>query len=174
MIKKLIQKEGLIQEFLRLDASLIRKKYLNKELPEGYQRVTKKPKSNVAVIEIYLTNKTSFTIGATSKRGFNLNSRRKIKSPIPKPKPKSEGGQFKPIIDPYSGRSTPMDTDAEYKALSALADILDLIPKNQHERKLYLYTEKKPCQNCQGVLEEFQKKYPSIDIAGIYWDHPYP
>ena len=176
MIKKLVKKEGLIQEFLRIDANLIRQKYLTKKLPEGYQIKRKKPKGNVAVVEIHLTNKTSFTIGATSKRGFNLNSQSKrIESPIPMPKPRSKGGQFQPIIDPYSGRNTPMNTDAEYKALSALADTLDeFVPKDEHEGKLYLYTERKPCQSCQGILQQFQEKYPLIDIAGVYWDLPYP
>jgi hypothetical protein len=84
-----------IEERLRSDAELIREQYLNKPFP----------KNNVAVIEVHLAAKISFSVGATSKAN----------SPVSKPKPKSEGGQFEPIVDSYSGYL--MDTDAEYKAL---------------------------------------------------------
>ena len=67
-----------------------------------------------------------------------------------------------------------MDTDAEYKALSALADTLALFPRQEQLGKLYLYTERKPCESCTYVLQQFQNKYPNLEIAEIFWDYPYP
>lgn len=46
------------------------------------------------------------------------------KSPIPIPTPKSQGGQFESGIDFYSQR--PINTDAEYKVLSAIAHALEM------------------------------------------------
>jgi hypothetical protein len=66
-----------------------------------------------------------------------------------------------------------MDTDAEYKALSAIADTLDMSYDRLVEGLLYLYTERKPCESCQGVLKQFQEKYPNIRIE-IFWDYSYP
>ena len=143
---------NLIREYLRLDANLIRESYLKKPFPKG----------NVAVIEIHLANGKAFGTGATSR----------AKSPTSKPKLKSEGGQFEPIIDSYSDRL--MDTDAEYKALSAIADTLDLFERYEQKGKLYLYTERKPCASCSHVLQQFKHKYPLIEIAEILWDYPYP
>lgn len=137
---------------LRSDAQLIRQKYLNKPVPKG----------NVAVIEVHLANGTSFGTGATSR----------LKSPVPKPKSKSMGGQFEPIIDSHSGRT--MDTDAEYKALSAIANTLEIFYDREVEGYLYLYTERQPCESCNGVIEQFQAKFPNIKISGVFWDYPYP
>ncbi len=137
---------------LRSDANLIREQYLNKPFPKG----------NVAVIEVYLSDGSSFGIGATSR----------AKSPVAKPKPRSEGGQFNAIVDPYSGHL--MDTDAEYKALSAVADTLEMSYDREVEGKLYLYTERKPCESCNGVIEQFKEKFPNIEISGVFWDYPYP
>lgn len=67
-----------------------------------------------------------------------------------------------------------MNTDAEYKALSAIANTLDLFDKNQRRGKLYLYTERKPCESCINVLRQFKDKYLNIEIAEIFWDYPYP
>jgi The BURPS668_1122 family of deaminases len=67
-----------------------------------------------------------------------------------------------------------MDTDAEYKALSAIADTLDLFERYQQKGKLYLYTEREPCESCNYVLQQFKNKYPLIEIAEIWWDYPYP
>ena len=67
-----------------------------------------------------------------------------------------------------------MDTDAEYKALSAIADTLDLLDEDKHIGKLYLYTERKPCESCIHVLQQFNDKYPNIEIAAVLWDYPYP
>ena len=141
----------VILENLRSDANIIRKKYLKKQFPKG----------NVAVIEIHLNNGISFCTGATSR----------AKSPTPKPKLKSDGGQFEPIIDPYSQRL--MDTDSEYKALSAIADTLDLFDKYEQQGRLYLYTEREPCESCNDVLKQFHDKYPNIK-AETFWDYPYP
>jgi len=64
------------------------------------------------------------------------------------PKPKSEGGQFEPTIDSYSKR--PMDTDAEYKVLSFIADTLEIFYDREVEGTLYLYTELQPCESCHN------------------------
>ena len=143
--------ENLIER-LRSDASLIREQYINKPFTRG----------NVAVIEVHLSDGTSFGIGATSR----------AKSPAAKPKARSEGGQFYPIVDPYSGRL--MDTDAEYKALAAIADTLEISYDRDVEGKLYLYTERHPCESCNGVIEQFKGKFPNIEISAVFWDHPYP
>ena len=113
-------------------------------------------------IEVHLANGISFGTGATSR----------ARSPTPKPESKSEGGQFEPIIDSYSNRI--MDTDAEYKALSAIADTLDLLDEDKLRGKLYLYTERKPCESCKYIIQQFKDKYPKIEIAEIFWDYPYP
>ncbi|HBE16896.1 MAG TPA: hypothetical protein DEG17_10725 [Cyanobacteria bacterium UBA11149] len=139
-------------ERLRLGANLIREQYLNKQFPKG----------NVAVIEVYLSNGTAFGIGATSR----------AKSPISKPKARSEGGQFEPIVDSYSGYI--MDTDAEYKVLSAIADTLEMFYNREVVGQLYLYTERKPCESCDGVIDQFKEKFPNIKISGLFWDYPYP
>lgn len=139
-------------ERLRLGAALIREQYINKPFP----------KANVAVIEVHLSGGIFFGIGATSR----------AKSPAAKPKGRSQGGQFDPIVDPYSNRL--MDTDAEYKVLSAVADTLDMSYDRQVEGKLYLYTERKPCESCNGVIEQFKEKFPNIEISEVFWDHPYP
>lgn len=62
---------------------------------------------------MYLNDNVIIGVGAISRE----------KSPYPIPLAKSKGGQFEPIVDSYSKRL--MDTDAEYKALSAIADTLD-------------------------------------------------
>ncbi|VXD23104.1 conserved hypothetical protein [Planktothrix serta PCC 8927] len=136
-----------IEERLRLDAQSIREQYLNKRVRKG----------NVAVIEVHLINGISFGVGATSR----------TKSPIPKPKPKSEGGQFDPIIHEGYLR----DHDAEYKALSAVADTLEMFDNDQVEGKLYLYTERIPCRSCWGVIDQFKEKFPQIEIETL-WDFP--
>ena len=42
------------------------------------------------------------------------------------------------------------------------------------EGKLYLYTERHPCESCNGVIEQFKEKFPNIEISAVFWDHPYP
>lgn len=96
----------------------------------------------------------------------------RAKSPTPIPIPKSQGGQFEPTVDSYSGRL--MDTDAEYKALSAIAETLEDFYNCEIQGKLYLYTERSPCESCLSVLEQFRDKFLNIEIAGVFWDEPYP
>lgn len=138
---------------MKCDAALIRERYLKK--PIG--------KANVAVAEIHLQGGIAFCVGATSRGGR--------KSPIDIPKSKSEGGQFEPAIDGYSGRL--MDTDAEYKVLSEIAEKLEMFYDLQVEGNLYLYTELQPCESCQSILKQFEEKFPHIQ-TNIFWDYPYP
>jgi|694.fasta_scaffold150495_1 hypothetical protein len=141
------------KEDLQANAALIRSKYLGKPIR----------KSNVAIAEIHLNENISFCVGATSKAG---------REPLaPKPPPKSQGGQFEPSTDSYS--KWVMDTDAEYKVLSEIASTLEVYYPNNLNGKLYLYTELKPCQSCEGILNQFQEKFLNISIE-IFWDHPYP
>ncbi|MGK7932124.1 MAG: hypothetical protein AB4041_11915, partial [Microcystaceae cyanobacterium] len=93
------------KEDLQESARLIREHYLKKPIGS----------SNVAYAEIHLIDDIALCAGATSKGGK--------KSPIPKPDPKSLGGQFEPSHDSRTGRM--MDTDSEYKVLSALAETLE-------------------------------------------------
>ncbi|MGA1283314.1 MAG: deaminase domain-containing protein [Prochlorothrix sp.] len=132
---------------------MIRQIYLRK--PIGH--------SNVAIGEIYLDNGSCFGAGATSKGGR--------KSPIPQPPPRSQGGQFEPSWDSYSGRI--MDTDAELKVLDAIATTLATRYDRTVSGSLYLYTELQLCTSCRGVVEQFQEKFPNICLF-IAWDIPYP
>jgi The BURPS668_1122 family of deaminases len=139
---------------LQASAALIRERYLRK--PIG--------KSNVAIAVLSLAENVAFCAGATSKGGS--------KSPIPKiPKPKSAGGQFEPATDSRTQRL--MDTDAEYKILSEIADTLEMFYDRQVEGRLYLYTEFQPCESCNCVLKQFKEKFPQIKIE-VFWDYPYP
>jgi hypothetical protein len=138
---------------LQASAALIREKYLGK--PIG--------KSNVAIAELYLCGNVAFCAGATA-RGSR-------KSPIPVPIPKSAGGQFEPATDSRTQRL--MDTDAEYKVLSEIANTLEMFYDLQVEGKLYLYTEFEPCESCNSVLRQFEEKFPNIKIK-VFWDYPYP
>jgi len=140
-----------IEKRLRSNAQLIREQYLNKPFP----------KNNVAIIEVHLADQIFLSVGATSK----------AKSPVPKPKPKSAGGQFEPIVDSHSGYL--MAADAEYKALSALAETLEMFDNPQIKGKLYLYSERNPCESCQGVITQFKQKFPNLEIT-LFWDYPYP
>lgn len=138
---------------LRTRASLIREVYLQK--PIG--------KSNVALADVYLFNDISFCVGATSRGGR--------KSPIPQPKPRSEEGYFEPSCDSRTGRV--MNTDAEYKVLSAIAETLDVSYDGEIGGNLYLYTELQPCLSCNDVIWQFKEKFPNISVH-IFWDIPYP
>ena len=69
-----------------------------------------------------------------------------------------------------------MDTDSEYKVLSAIAETLQFIYNKDNNRvrgQLYLYTERKPCESCQRVINQFEQKFPEITI-NISWTYPYP
>lgn len=140
-----------IKTRLRHNAQIIRNLYLKKPFP----------KAKVSVIEVYIENGISFGIAATSR----------VKSPVSIPQPKSQGGQFEPIIDSFSQRI--MDTDAEYKALSAIADTLDSFDNFSRKGVLYLYTERHPCESCQEIIQQFHAKYLNISIQ-VFWDYPYP
>jgi hypothetical protein len=142
---------NLIKEELRHNAIYIRQLYLKKPVGKG----------NVAVAQVQLQNNVNFCAGATSR----------AKSPTDVPKPKSLGGQFEPIIDSYSGRL--MDTDAEYKLLSAIAETLEIVYNIDVEGSLYLYTELQPCESCQNILYQFQQKFPNLRLK-VFWDYPYP
>ena len=122
------------------------------------------PKGNIAIVEVRLEDGKAFGMGATSK----------ARSPAPLPEPKSRGGQFEPAVDSHSKRL--MDTDAEYKVLSAIAETLEFIYNKDNNRvrgQLYLYTERKPCESCQGVINQFEQRFPEIKIT-ISWTYPYP
>lgn len=136
---------------LSADANKIREIYVKKPFPKG----------NIAVVEVHLEDGTTFGIGATSR----------AKSPAPKPEPRSQGGQFEPIIDDFSRRK--MDTDAEYKALSAISSTLEFHYNKSVKGRLYLYTERKPCESCQSIIEQFKAKFLNIKII-VFWDYPYP
>ena len=138
-----------IKKRLRSGAKEIRKIYLGKPYP----------KANVAIIELHLDNGVVVGTGATSRK----------ESPTPKPKSQSEGGQFQPTkVITYL-----RNEDAEYKALSALAETLENINSETIIGKLYLYTERQPCESCSGIIQQFKKKFSGITIE-VFWDYPYP
>jgi len=142
----------LIKQEVKIGAEQIRQIYIHKPFPKG----------NVANVEIYLEDGISFGAAATSR----------FQSPAPQPLPRSQGGQFEPIIDSYSGRL--MDTDSEYKALSAIADQLDEANYgSQLQGKIYLYTERAPCESCTGVIRQFNEKFPNIELE-VFSDYLYP
>jgi len=66
-----------------------------------------------------------------------------------------------------------MNTDAEYKVLSEIADTLEMFYDLEVEGQLYLYTELQPCESCNSILRQFQEKFPHIKIE-VFWDNPYP
>ncbi|WP_353930514.1 deaminase domain-containing protein [Okeanomitos corallinicola TIOX110] len=146
--------ENLIKERLQESAAQIRAKYLKREYPH----------SNVAIAEINIQSNIIFCVGATAKGGK--------KSPIPqKPQLKSKGGQFEPTIDPYSGHL--MDTDSEYKVLSEIAETLEKSYNIHVQGNIYLYTERQPCQSCEGVIKQFQDKFANLNLE-VFWNYPYP
>ncbi|WP_445305788.1 deaminase domain-containing protein [Microcoleus sp. T3_D1] len=142
------------KEDLKADAVLIRQQYLKKPVGKG----------NVALAELQVKGGVAFCAAATSRGGS--------KSPIREiPKPKSAGGQFEPAIDSRTQRM--MDTDAEYKVLSQIADTLEMFYDLEVEGQLYLYTEFQPCESCNSILRQFKEKFPHIKIE-VFWDYPYP
>jgi hypothetical protein len=66
-----------------------------------------------------------------------------------------------------------MDTDAEYKVLSAIADTLEMFYNPQVEGNLYLYSEFYPCQSCHRILKQFEEKFPHI-VIHLFSDYQYP
>jgi filamentous hemagglutinin len=69
-----------------------------------------------------------------------------------------------------------MDTDSEYKVLSEIADTLEKFYDIYVEGIIYLYTERQPCQSCEGVISQFKEKFPNINLGleQVFWDHRYP
>lgn len=123
----------------------------------------KKPvgKGNVAALEYCSIDlQTTIQIEATSR----------AKSPSPLPLPRSRGGYFEPSIDPDTNR--PMETDAEYKALSALAARLDETA-GLKMGVVYLFSELQPCASCASVIAQFEERYPMVSVV-IEFDHPFP
>lgn len=138
---------------MREDAAQIRELYVKKTVGKG----------NVAIAEVHLQENVVFCAGGTSR----------AKSPTPLPKPKSEGGQFEPTIDSRFCPGRLMDTDAEYKVLSSIADTLETCYGIQVKGSLYLYTELQPCESCNNVLRQFREKFPNISVE-VFWDYPWP
>ncbi len=56
--------------------------------------------------------------------------------------------------------------DTESKILEDINTQLKLIDNPTGQIKLY--TDLKPCPSCMGVIEQFKKKYPNIEIEVIY------
>ncbi|MFA9499536.1 deaminase domain-containing protein [Mannheimia sp. E30BD] len=69
-------------------------------------------------------------------------------------------------IEPKGGgRPIPRNTDSEYKILSNLADNLG----NNFDSKgeITIFTERRACQSCLGVITQFKERYPNIKINVI-------
>lgn len=59
--------------------------------------------------------------------------------------------------------------DTESKILETVATSLDVIGYNGEEGGfLYLYTDRKPCCSCSGVIQSFEKRYPSVAVHTLY------
>ncbi len=137
---------------LRAKAGEVRTAYIAKPVRKG----------NVAALEyVSLAVQEPIRVEATSR----------AKSPSPLPLPRSRGGYFEPSIDPSTNR--PMDTDAEYKALSELARRLDATSAWQKTGVVYLFTERQPCSSCASVLAQFQERFPRVSIV-VEFDYPFP
>ncbi|HLP88671.1 MAG TPA: deaminase domain-containing protein [Nostocaceae cyanobacterium] len=119
-----------------------------------------KPRNNVAVAEVQIQGKVVCYKEATSN----------YKSPIPQPLPKSEGGRFEPRISPRTNRM--MNTDAEFKLLTAIADDIDMHYDKQVEAYLYLYSELEPCESCEDIIRQFKEEYSNIKVE-VFWDWRY-
>lgn len=136
---------------LRSKASEVRAAYIARPVGKG----------NVAALEYRSFGfQTTIQVGATSR----------AKSPSPLPLPRSQGGYFEPSLDPDTGR--PMDTDAEYKALSELAAQLDAAV-GQKIGVVYLFSELQPCASCRSVIAQFKERFPMVSVV-IEFDHPFP
>lgn len=118
-------------------------------------------KGNVAALEyVSLVLGERIAVEATSR----------AKSPSPLPPPRSQGGYFDPSIDPSTNRL--MDTDAEYKALSELARLLDATA-GRKIGVVYLFTEREPCASCASVIAQFEERFPMVSVV-VDFDHPFP
>jgi hypothetical protein len=118
------------------------------------------PKANVAALECC-------PFGARGR----LEATSRENSPSPLPLPRSRGGLFEPSNDPHSDR--PMDTDAEYKALSELGTRLLAAKPWCRIGIVYLFTERAPCASCIGVITQFEQMFPLLSVV-VRFDHAYP
>lgn len=66
-----------------------------------------------------------------------------------------------------------MDTDAEYKALSALARRIDAMTAWQKMGVVYLFTERQPCASCASVIAQFEERFPMVSVV-VEFDYPFP
>lgn len=64
-----------------------------------------------------------------------------------------------------SANPIPRNTDSEYKILSNLADKLG--DKFNSKGQVTIFTERRACQSCLGVIEQFKERYPNIKINVI-------
>ncbi|BBD53632.1 deaminase domain-containing protein [Planktothrix agardhii] len=66
-----------------------------------------------------------------------------------------------------------MNTDAEYKVLSIIAETLEMLFDLKISGNLYLYTELQPCESCKSIINQFEDKFPNITVQ-LFWELPYP
>jgi hypothetical protein len=66
-----------------------------------------------------------------------------------------------------------MDTDAEYKLYSWMADRIERAGNNQRG-KLYLYTELAQCESCLGLQAQFEAKFGRRVKVVVLHGYPYP
>jgi hypothetical protein len=60
------------------------------------------------------------------------------------------------------GRPIDRNTDSEYKILDNLADQLG--NNTSAKGSVTIFTERPACGSCLGVVDQFQKKYPGIQV----------
>lgn len=137
---------------LRAKAGEVRTAYIAKPVLKG----------NVAALEY---------VSLALKEPIRIESTSRANSPSPLPPPRSRGGYFEPSIDPSTNR--PMDTDAEYKALSELARRLDATAAWQRMGVVYLFTERQPCVSCVSVFAQFEERFPLVSVV-VEFDYPFP
>lgn len=119
---------------------------------------------NVATAELCLDDGASFVSEGTSK---------KVPLGIPSPPPEEggpvpkTGGHFKAT---HHGDKEGFlrDVDSEYKVLSDLADKLVATRHGVPAGRLYLYTERAPCDSCRNVIEQFKQRFPLIEVEVDY------
>lgn len=71
--------------------------------------------------------------------------------------------EFKSLMLPTkNGKLVDRKTDSEYKILSNLADQLG--SNTQARGQVIIFTERPACASCLGVAEQFNKRYPNINI----------
>ncbi|UVO08517.1 hypothetical protein LW347_00440 [Pectobacterium polonicum] len=66
------------------------------------------------------------------------------------------------VIENSEGTKISRNTDSEYKILDNLADRLG--SNISAKGSVTIFTERAACESCLGVIEQFQKKYPNIEI----------